>query len=159
MITIPANKTRNPTRTTRRGEACGKRLGMPAAASSSVTDSGSNRTPVATAESLSATRKNNGTAKNNPACKKYWKKNDVDPARRVELRNIAGSSRAAAPRARRRASHHVKIHSTAPPERISQITGDSPSHFGASALGWTNPHVPERKMPYTMSPRRSADNI
>ncbi|MGH3235359.1 MAG: hypothetical protein ACRDOH_19355 [Streptosporangiaceae bacterium] len=64
-------------------------------------DSGSSRTPVATAESPRATDKNNGTAKNRPACKKYWKKNDVSPPRKVRLRSIAGSISAASPRARR----------------------------------------------------------
>ena len=51
------NKLEKPTRTTRRGEALGRSRGMPTAASRSVTDSGSNRTPVATAESPRATEK------------------------------------------------------------------------------------------------------
>ena len=64
----------------------------PAAASSSVSDSGSSRTPVATADSPSATDKNNGTAKNRPACRKYWKKNAVSPPRSAGFRSSAGSS-------------------------------------------------------------------
>ncbi len=64
-------------------------------------DSGSSRTPVAIADSPSATNKNNGTVKNRPACRKYWKKNDVSPARRFRFRSIAGSSSTAPPRARR----------------------------------------------------------
>ena len=85
MITMPANSATNPIWTTRRGEAFGKTLGTPAAASSSVRDSGSSRTPVAIADRPSATDKNNGTAKNRPACRKYWKKNDVSPPRRVRV--------------------------------------------------------------------------
>src|SRR5262250_489979 len=49
-ITMPANSAKNPIWTTRRGEAFGKTLGTPTAASSNVTDSGSSRTPVATAQ-------------------------------------------------------------------------------------------------------------
>jgi hypothetical protein len=62
MMTIPANSARKPSWTTRRGEASGKTLGTPAAASS-VIDNGSSRTPVTTADSPSATDNNNGTEK------------------------------------------------------------------------------------------------
>jgi len=158
MMTMPANSARNPIRTTRRGEASGKTFGIPAAASSSVMDSGSSRTPVATADSPSATDKNSGTAKNRPAWSRYWNRNEVRPPRSVRFRSMAGSTSTAPPRARRWFSHHEKTRSTSPPARISQNTGDNPSHAGAPALGWTNPHVPERKTPYTSSPRPSADS-
>ena len=36
---------------------------------------------------------------------------------------------------------------TSAPPIIIQITGESPSHSGASALGDTNPHVPDRRTP------------
>jgi hypothetical protein len=93
-----SENARNPIWTTRRGDACRKNLGTPTAAASSVMDSGSSRTPVAIAENPSATDRNNGTAKKRPACRSYWKKNDVSPARRVRFGSIAGSSRAAWPR-------------------------------------------------------------
>src|SRR5262249_62177248 len=70
----------------------------------------------------------------------------------------AGPGGAAGPPFRRRRPHHVKIRSPPPPASTSQITGDSPSHVGASALGWTKPQVPERRIPYTISPRPSADS-
>ena len=38
-------------------------------------------------------------------------------------------------------------YSTAPPPRISQTTGDSPSHVGASGFGSTNPQVPDAQDP------------
>jgi hypothetical protein len=44
---------------------------MPAAANSSVIESGSSRTPVAIADRPSATDKNSSTAKNNPPCNRY----------------------------------------------------------------------------------------
>ena len=53
---------------------------------SSVTDSGRSRTPVATADRPSATDKNSGTAKNRPACSRYWNRNEISPPRRVRLR-------------------------------------------------------------------------
>jgi hypothetical protein len=98
MMTMPANSAKNPIWTTRRGEAFGKSLGTPTAASSSVTDSGSSRTPVATADSPSATDRNNGTAKNRPACSRYWNRNERSPPRRVRLRSIAGSTSTGRPR-------------------------------------------------------------
>ena len=82
----------------------------------------------------------------------------MSPPCRTGLRSIAGSMSAEAPRARRWFSHHRKTRSTIPPARISQITGDSPSHSGAPLLAWMKPHVPERSTPYTMRPRPSADN-
>ena len=48
--------------------------------------------------------------------------------------------------------------STTAPAVMSQITGDSPSHSGALGFGWTKPHEPERKMPYTKRPSPAADS-
>jgi hypothetical protein len=56
---------------------------VPTAAGKSVSDRGNNRTPVAIAVRPSATDKNNGTTKNNPAWTQYWKKNAVSPARKI----------------------------------------------------------------------------
>src|SRR5262249_15084619 len=86
MITMPANSAANPIWTTRRGEASGKTLGTPTAASSKVTDSGSSRTPVATADSPSATDRNSGTVKNRPACSRYWNRNESSPPPRGRVR-------------------------------------------------------------------------
>ena len=150
---------RKPSCTTRRGEAFGNTLGTPTAASSSVIDSGSSRTPVAIADSPSATDRNSGTAKNSPACSRYWKKN-ADAARRGASRSRASPGRSAPPRPGRvrRCSHSRKPQSTTPPPRISQITGDSPSHSGAPALGCTKPHAPDFSTPNTTSPRPSAES-
>ena len=95
ITTMPVNSATNPSCTTRRGEACGKTLGMPTAANRSVIDSGRSRTPVAIADSPRATERNSGTAKKSPACRRYWKKNDVSPPRRVRFSRIAGSMSAA----------------------------------------------------------------
>ena len=93
--TIPRRSRAKPIRTTRRGEAWGNSLGTPTAAASSVTDSGSSRTPVATADSPSATERKRGTTKNSPACSRNWKEKDVSPACNVGLRSMAGSTSAA----------------------------------------------------------------
>ena len=90
ITTIPANSAMKPSCTTRRGEALGNTFGMPAAASSSVIDSGSSRTPVSIAESPSATERNSGTAKNRPAWRRYWKKNDVRPPRNAAFSQDRG---------------------------------------------------------------------
>ena len=115
ITTIPANSARNPSCTTLRGEASGHTFGMPAAASSSVIDSGSSRTPVSIADSPSATDRNSGTAKNRPACRRYWKKNEVNPPRSVALRRIAGLTSGSCPRSSRRFSHCRNSHTTSPP--------------------------------------------
>ena len=41
---------------------------------------------------------------------------------------------------------------------MSQITGDRPNQVGASGLGCTKPHVPERRIPKTTSPSPSAES-
>ena len=129
MITMPVNRARNSIWTTRRGEACGKTLGTPAAASSSVMDSGSSRTPVAIAESPSATDKNSGTAKNRPACSRYCRKNDVsppagsgsatspDPAVRRRRGRYGGSPTTRRPTARPRRRESARSRATAPATR------------------------------------------
>ena len=55
--TIPANIASSPIWTTRRGDACGKNFGMPAAARSSVIDSGMIRRPVSIADRPRATER------------------------------------------------------------------------------------------------------
>jgi hypothetical protein len=136
---MPANSAAKPARTTSRGDAWGKKRGIPTAASSRVIDSGSSRTPVAMAESPSATERNSGTLKKRPACSRYWKKKAVSPPRSTVVRNMAGSNRIGSPRSRRHRSHARNPTSTVPPAMISQITGDSPSHRGASGLGPRSP--------------------
>ena len=54
-------------RTTSRGETCGKKRGIPIAAASSVTESGSSRTPVASADRPRQTERKSGTTKKKPA--------------------------------------------------------------------------------------------
>ena len=138
---------RNPNRETSRGEAFGNSFGMPTAAITSVIDSGMMRSPVSMAESPSAIERNSGTAKNSPAWSRYWKKNATRPVRSSRTRRMAGSSRAAWPVSRRCLSQSRNSSSTTPPPRISQITGESPNHVGASGLGRTKPHEPERRTP------------
>ena len=128
--------TARGTRAGRPGAAtrCGNTFGIPTAAITSVIDSGRIRTPVSIAESPSAIERNSGTAKNRPAWSRYWKKNAVSPLRSSRTRRIAGSSSAAWPVSRRCFSQARNPSSTAPPPRISQITGDRPSHVGRVRL-------------------------
>ena len=122
-------------------------------------DSGSSRTPVAIADSPSATDRNSGTTKNRPACRRYWKKNDDEPAaqrpvpqhRRIDQR---GSRRA------RAGGSPTTGRPTARPRRRGSARSPATARAtaGAPGLGWTKPHVPERRMPNTTSPRPSADS-
>ena len=65
--TRPASMASNPTRTTRRGETLGKNRGMPAAASSRVSDRGRILIPVSMADRPRATDRYSGMVKNKPA--------------------------------------------------------------------------------------------
>ena len=85
------------------------------------------------------------------------KKNEATPPRSWMLRSIEGSNRAPSPRAMRRFSQATNSASTAPPARIIQITGESPSHSGASGFGCTKPQVPERRIASTIRPRPAAE--
>ena len=132
---------------------------MPTAASSSVIESGSSRTPVAIAESPSATDRNSGTAKNRPAWQQVLEEERGESAaqravpedRRVDERlrrreRAAGSPRRRTATARRRRRGSARS------------TGERPSHSGASGLGWTNPHEPALRIANTISARPSADS-
>ena len=156
-MTSAANMPRKPSRTTRRGETWGKSFGIPAAARIRVKERGSNRTPVSIAERPSATERKSGIAKKRPPCSRYWKKNELRPARRVFVRRIAGSTSGSPPRAITRFSQVAKSQITMPPARISQIVGESPIHSGPPCFGLTNPQVPERRMPKTISPSPTAE--
>ena len=84
--TMPISTATKPSPTTRRGEAVGKNLGTPAAASNIVTDNGVILSPVSIAESPSATDRYSGTTKNNPIITTNWKKN-------ISNRRSSGGSR------------------------------------------------------------------
>ncbi len=130
---------------------------MPIAAASSVTESGSSRTPVSIAERPSATERKSGTTKKNPAWTRNWKKNIVRPPVSCRLRSIAVRTSGSWPCDSRRACQRKKSQITKSPPRTSQIVGDSPAHDGPSGLGWIQPHSPERRTPKTRSPRPNAE--
>ena len=131
---------------------------MPIAAASSVTESGSSRTPVSSAERPSATERKSGTTKKKPICTRYWKKNIVRPPVSCRLRSIAGRTSGSWPCDSRRACQRKKTQITKSPPSTSQIVGDSPAHDGPPALGWIQPHSPERSTPKTSSPRPRAES-
>ncbi len=97
---------------------------MPTAASSSVADSGSSRTPVSSADRPSTTDRYSGTTKKTPICTRYWKKNMVRPPTSWELARIEVSSSGSPPRALTRASHWKKAHTTPRPATNSHTTGE-----------------------------------
>ena len=73
-----------------------------------------------------------------------WKKNEVTPSRSWMFRSIVGSISAPSPRCDAAGSPTpANRASTTPPASTSQITGESPSHSGASGLGCTKPHAPD----------------
>ena len=158
--TMPTRIATKPSCTTRRGDAFGNNFGMPTAASSSVIDSGSSRTPVAIAERPSATDRNNGTAKNSPACRRYWKKNDDQPTAQLLDPRASPDRRAVRlPVSMRRRSHARKPHSTTPPPRIIQTTGERPNQSGCARLrGASSPHSPDFSTPSTIRARLGADS-
>ena len=131
------------TATTRRGDAFGNTFGNPTAASSSVIDSGSRRTPVAIADRPSATDRKSGIAKNSPACSRYWKKNAIEAGaqrgirgcREVDQRLLAASDAAVQPaagtavqhRRRRRGSARSTGDKPEPLRRVRASAGRSPT--------------------------------
>ena len=131
---------------------------MPIAAASSVTESGSSRTPVSIAERPRATERKSGTTKKNPACTRNWKKNIVRPPVSCLLRSIAARMSGSWPRDSRRACQRKKTQITKRPPSTSHTVGERPAHDGPSGFGWIQPHSPERSTPKTSSPSPSADS-
>ena len=72
--TVPARSAKRPARTMSLGETCESTRGTPSAAINSVSESGSRRTPISSAESPRHTERSSGTTKNSPACARNWKK-------------------------------------------------------------------------------------
>src|SRR5262249_16884092 len=146
---VPASSTSSPARTTRRGEAFGQNLGIPIAATRSVSDSGSRRAPVASAGKPRHTDRKSGTTKNNPASNKYRMKNNTNPPVRCLLRSRSERSSGSPPRDSTRASQRKNTHRTNRPPSINHRVGDKPPHDGPSAFGWIQPHSLERRTPKT----------
>ena len=68
-----------------------------------------------------------------PAWIRNMNRNDMTPLRSWRLRYSAGSTSTPSPRLIRRPSQDTNPTSTRAPAKISQITGESPSHAGAQA--------------------------
>ena len=111
-------------------------------------DSGRIRTPVSIAESPSAIERNSGTAKNRPACSRYWKKNDGEPAaqqpdpqdRRVEQRGLTGVAAVLLP------GEEPEQHRAAA-EDAARSPATAPATSARPASGCTNPQVPDAQDP------------
>ena len=145
-----------PSRTTRRGDACGNALGTPTAASRSVMDRGRIRTPVAIAVRPSDTDRNSGIVKNRPACTRYWKKNMTSPPVIWRYLKIEARTSGSRPDASTCASQTMSSQIVSVPARISQIVGETPSREGPPALGCTQPHSADRSTPKTARPSPAA---
>src|SRR5262249_59431370 len=117
---------RRPARTTRRGEAYGQNHGIPSAAARSVSDNGSRRAPVASADRPRHTDKKSGTTKNNPACIRYWMKNITSPPVSCLLRSRSERSSGSPPRDSTRASQRKNTHRANNPPSHSRKHGDNP---------------------------------
>ena len=86
-----------PIRITRRGLAFGRNFGTPTAKRSSISDSGSSRTPVSTADSPSATDRNRGTTKKIPAWTRNRNRNSDDPVAQLNVAEHRGVDQRAGP--------------------------------------------------------------
>ena len=82
----------------------------------------------------------------------------IRPPLSCRLRSIPGRTSGSSPRETRRASQREKSQITNSPARISHTVGERPAHDGPSALGWIQPHSPERSTPNTSSPSPAADS-
>ena len=108
---------------------------MPIAATSSVTESGRSRAPVASADRPRQTERYSGTTKKKPAWTRYWKKNIVNPPdsclfrsmRRANERLLAPRVAAALP-AEEQPEHEQAAEDQ--PDRWREFAHDGPSGFG-----------------------------
>ena len=103
--------------------------------SSSVSDSGSSRTPVSIADSPSATDRNSGTTKNVPAWTRNMKRNEMTPLAQLDVAQHLGVDQRTLAALDAPVLPHTNRASTTPPPRMSQITGERPSHCGSVGLG------------------------
>ena len=108
---------------------------MPTATRRSMIDIGISRTPVAMADSPSATVRYNDIRKNRPSSKRNWKKKASRPARRCTTLSSTGSTSGSRPWLIIRCSQPENAHSNTPPPSISQNAGDRPTTPGPRAWG------------------------
>ena len=157
MTTMPANNERNPIWTTRRGDRSETASGHPRRPAAS---DGQRQQPHAGRDRRQPERhrQEQRHGEEQASLQEVLEEKRDKPAAQDRVPQHRRINQRGGAARQRRFSHHKKTRSTTPPARISQITGDNPSHSGAPALGWTKPHVPERRTPYTTSPRPSADN-
>ncbi len=130
---------------------------MPIAATSSVTESGSRRTPVSSAVRPRQTDRKSGTTKNSPACMRNWKKNITSPPLSWWFRSMSVRTSGSWPRASRYPCQRKKTQITNSPARTSHTVGERPAHEGPSGFGWIQPHSLERRTPKTRSASPSAE--
>ena len=147
-------------RTTSRGETLGKRRGMPIAATSSVSESGSSRTPVSSADSPRQTERYSGTTKKRPACTRYWKKNIDQPAAQLPVpQHRRADERLPAPRLAGAPPSGRRARSRTGRSRISQTRRrEAGPRRRRPASAGPSPTRSERSTPNTSRPRPSADS-
>jgi hypothetical protein len=96
--------------------------------------------------------------KKSPAWIMNWKKNMVNPPTSRALASRSMSTSGSRPRVIMRRSQAKNTRITTRPARMNQTVGEMPSQEGASALGRTHPHSPDRSTPYTARPRPEAES-
>ena len=142
-----------PMRTTRRGLALGKSRGMPTAATSSDSESGSRRTPVAMGDSPSTTERNSGTMKNSPAGIRNWKRNVISPPVSCLTRSSAGEMSGSLPASSSRLCQRRNSQRKKRPAMMNQIVSERPNSDVAPSLGRNQPQVDDLSTPRTISAR------
>ena len=157
ITTMPANKRAKPNRTTRRGEASGKTFGIPAAARSSVIDSGSSRTPVRSPTARARPTGTAGRRRTGPPATGTGRRTTsarratgrLSSMRRIEQRLAARSSR--------RFSQLDEEPQHAATAEHQPDHGREPEPLGRAGLGLDEPpRRPTRRMPNTIRGRDRA---
>ena len=153
--TSPANSARNPSRTTRRGEAFGNSLGNSHGGEQERDRQRQESYAGGDGGEAEGHRKEQRHGEEEPGLQEVLEEECRQPAcAAFVFRSMAGSTSAPSPRSSRWFSHVRKSsNTTATGEDQPDHRRQTRAHSGASGLGCTKPHVPERRMPYTMSPR------
>lgn len=153
----PTMSPRRPRRTMRRGEACGKRRGMPVAAIRSDSESGSSRIPVSRGDIPSATERNSGTVKNTPAWIRNRKRKVMSPPVSCWWRSSDGAMSGSLPARSSLRCQRMNSQSRERPAMMNQIVRERPSSDVVPSLGRIHPHVDDMSTPKTKRASPAAD--
>jgi len=146
---MPTTSPSNPKRTTRRGEASGRRRGIPVAATSSASDSGRRRTPVSMGDSPSHHREEQRHDEEHPSLDQELNRQGDEAPTSCRMRSRAGAIRGSLPvRSRRLCQRRTTQKQEEAGDDEPKNVSERAEQRGGAALFEAYESIPDGEMNY-----------